>query len=64
MAKFIKVEDELKADGTRIVYVNIEMATEIREHKGKTAIFYNDIHNHTIFNIPISDFMDLVNSQE
>lgn len=61
MAKLLKVE-ELTEDGTRIVYVNLEMVTEIREHKCKTAIFYNDINNHTIFNIPLSDFMDLVNS--
>jgi len=62
MAKFLKVEEDLGVE--YVTYINLDNVTQIFERNNKTRVCFIGQQDTFTFNIPLSEFMDLVNSQE
>ena len=66
MAKFIKVKEILKNGTDYVTYINLNNVSLIQANSdgGTILCFVGGKDDYATFNIPLSDFMDLVNSQE
>ena len=62
MAKFIKVEEDYGNNTKYVTYINLENVTHILERDNNTRVCFIGRDDSWGFNIPLSDFMDLVNS--
>lgn len=65
MAKFIKVEYEVSTYGKHVGYINLDNVSVIQDDgDGTTVYFVGGADDYVTYNIPLTDFMDLVNSQK
>jgi hypothetical protein len=64
MAKFIKIEEAFKDGRKYVTYINLDSVAQIFERDNQTRVLFIGTDDSWGFHIPLSDFMDLVNSQE
>jgi hypothetical protein len=67
MAKFLKVKEAFEDGRKYVTYINLDNISLIQDEgdDGGTLVFFvGGKDDYCSFNIPLSDFMDLVNSQK
>ena len=65
MAKFIRVDAEYPNGDKFLMYINLETISAIQSDNGGTTVYFIGGENdYCMVDIPISEFMDLVNSAE
>ncbi len=62
MAKFIKIEEDYRNGNKYVTYINLDNVTHIFERDNNTKVCFVGDDDIFEFNIPLSEFMDLVNS--